>query len=158
MREVRISRLQSEDDECYGYNPTLVSDPVKISEPLREAYIASRLAATLTRCIMHCLPTSIVGACKIALLDVRHCGCLATVKGIIRPEATIHAVATNRRAFLVKVSKQAGDVKKLLLVGWEDRHAVALWRLTNMIDAQACQDQLYLDIIKAREHIQKILA
>lgn len=75
---------------------------------------------------MHCLPTSIAGAYKFALLDATHDGCLATVKGMTRLEATIHAVATNRRPCLVKVSKQAGEVMKLLLVGRDDLRAVML--------------------------------
>lgn len=126
MGEIGVSRLQGEDEERYGYDPTVVSNPVKFSELLKEAYIANRLAATLARCMMHCLPTSIAGAYRIALLDVRQDGCLATVKGMVRPEATIHAVATNCRPCFVKAFKQTGEVGKLVLEGWHDRHAVTL--------------------------------
>lgn len=58
------------------------------------------------------------------------------------PEATIHAVATNRIEYLGRGSKHADEVKKLFPAGREDRHAVKLQMQTQVSDAQPCNDQL----------------
>ena len=76
-----------------------------------------RLAATPARCSIHCVPTSIAGEWAFALADMRHEGCLATVKATASPETTIQAVPTNRMEFLDSISRNAGEVKKLLPVG-----------------------------------------
>ena len=84
---------------------------------MKESYIAMKLAATPARCNTHCVPTSIAGEYSFAVADARHDGCLATVKAMASPEATIHAVATNRMEFLDSISKNADEVKKLLPAG-----------------------------------------
>lgn len=121
-----------------------------------QAHMAKRLAATLARCIIHCVPTSIAGEWSFALADMRHMGRLATVKAMASPDATIQAVATNRIACLDSVSRHASDVKKLLPAGRDNRHAVALQRLTQVSDAQPWDDQLGRDMINLHGCIQRI--
>lgn len=102
--------------------------------------MAMRLAATPARCNMQCVPTSIAGESSLALADTRHNGCLATVKAMASPEATIHAVATNRMEVLDSISENADEVKKLLPMGRDDRHAVKLQMQMQVSDAQPCHD------------------
>jgi hypothetical protein len=108
----------------------------------KEPYMARRLAATLTRCTMQCVPTSIAEEYSSALADMRHFGCLTTVKARASPDPTIQAVATNRMEYLDSVSKHIDEVKKVLPAGRVSRRAVKLQRHTQMSDAQACNDQL----------------
>jgi hypothetical protein len=100
--------------------------------------MAMRVAATPARCTIHWVPTSIAGEYSFALADTRHKGFLATVKTITSPEATIQPVATNRMEFLDNISKNADEVRKLLPMGRDDRHAVKLQMQTQMSDAQPC--------------------
>jgi len=102
--------------------------------------MAIRLAATPARCTIHCVPTSIAGEYRFALADARHTGCLATVKAMASPEATIQAVATNRMAFLDSISRHVDEVKKFRPVGRDDRHAVKLQSPTQRSDAQPCNN------------------
>jgi hypothetical protein len=70
----------------------------------------------------------IAGNFALALDDERQNGCLAAVKVIASPEATIQAVTTKRKRFFDSVCRHAGDVIKLLLGGFVDLHAVTLQR------------------------------
>jgi hypothetical protein len=90
--------------------------------------MANRLAATLARWIKHCIPTSIAGDCAVNLDDTRQNGCLAAVKVITSPEATIQAVTTKRKKFFDSVCRHAGDAMKLLPEGFVDFQDVALHR------------------------------
>lgn len=56
------------------------------------------------------------------------------------PEATIQVAATNPMEVLDSISKNADEVKKLLPVARDDRHAVKLQMQTQMSDAQPCHD------------------
>lgn len=76
---------------------------------------------------MHCIPTLIAGEFAVALEDTKQNGCLAAVKVITSPEATIQAVTTKRRKFFDSVCRHAGDVIKLLPEDLVDSHAVALY-------------------------------
>ena len=100
--------------------------------------MAVRLAATPARCIIHCVPTLIAGEYSSALTDARHNGCLATVKAMASPEATIQAIATNRMEFLDNISKHVDEVKKFRPVGRDDRQAVKLQSAMQRSDAQPC--------------------
>lgn len=77
---------------------------------------------------MHCVPTSIGGNFAVALEDTRQNGCLAAVKVITSPEATIQAVTAKRKKFFESVCRHSGDVMKLLPEGFVDLHAVTLHR------------------------------
>jgi hypothetical protein len=112
----------------------------------KEPYMARRLAATLTRCTMQCVPTSIAEAYSSALADMRHFGCLTTVKARASPDPTIQAVATNQMEHLDSVSKHIDEVKKVLPAGRVARRAVELQRPTQMSDTQPCTDQLFSGI------------
>jgi len=91
-------------------------------------YIANRLAATLARWMIHRVPTSITRECAIALGEIRQNGCLAAVKVITSPEATIQALTIKRKKFFDSVCRHAGDVMKLLPEGFVNLHAVMLHR------------------------------
>jgi hypothetical protein len=118
VRAVGIGCLPGEEEECRGSEPGLVSKTSTVMRGYwKGSYMATRLAATLARCTMHCTPTSIAGECSCALADTRHHGRFETVKAMASPAATIQAVTTNRMAYFDSVSRHAGDVKKLFPAG-----------------------------------------
>jgi hypothetical protein len=90
--------------------------------------------------MIHCVPTSIAGECAVALEDTRQNGCLAAVKVITSPDATIQAVTTKRKKFLDSVCRHAGDVIKLLPGGFVIFHDVALHRQRYINVDEPCID------------------
>jgi hypothetical protein len=70
----------------------------------------------------------IAGNFAVVFEGTRQNGCLAAVKVITSPEATIQAVTTNRKKFFDSVWRHAGDVMKLLPGGFVVLHDVALHR------------------------------
>jgi hypothetical protein len=68
----------------------------------------------------------IAGNFAVALDGKKRNGCLAAVKVITSPEATIQAVTTKRKKFFASVCRHAGDVMKLLPGGFVVFHDVAL--------------------------------
>jgi hypothetical protein len=70
----------------------------------------------------------IAGNFAVALDGKKRNGCLAAVKVITSPEATIQAVTTKRKKFFASVCRHAGDIMKLLPGGFVVFHDVALHR------------------------------